>query len=373
MARTRSRPWLVAWSIGVVSLGFLALHSCSRSTQRAWSDGRIETEPDVRVELTRFAAVRAATIAVQSAFEVKSPDGRSFGRAGASDSVALSPASRGSAVQVGERICASATVEIVPESDGAIVVEGRNYRGVLVIRAKRDGTLELVNRLPMEDYIAGVVGCEMPLSWSEEALGAQAIAARTYALYEVTNTRRDGFDVFDTTASQVYRGMEADTEKARRVIAATRGMYMTYKGTILKAYFHSTCGGHTASGASVFGGTALEPLAGVPCGACTQSKYHRWQVEFEAAGVAEKLGAAGYPVSGEIARIEVLSPGPGGHGTEVRVVAAGGERVVPASKFRAALGTSELRSTAFTAVRAGTKFRIDGRGWGHGVGLCQWG
>ena len=260
----------------------------------------------------------------------------------------------------------------MPGRDAAIALGGTGYRGSIIVRAKGD-TIDLINSVMMESYLGGVVGSEMPLSWSEAALGAQVIAARTYALNEVAGSRRDGFDVHDTDASQVYHGMKNENEKARRVVEATRGQYLVFEGKVLKAFFSSTCGGHTASAASVFGGSEIRPLAGSECGACSASKWHRWTVDFPVATIATKLAQAGYPVKGDIRQIEVVNPGPGGHGTEVKVVSTEESKRVPAGKFRGALGYSELRSTAFTATREDDSFRFEGRGWGHGVGLCQYG
>lgn len=339
--------------------GLVALAGCAADPDPVETPILVETEPRVRVLLSRYSGVADAALDAESPIEILAPDG---------SRVAGLPAGKGTALA--PLVAAHPWVRVVPERDGTLGLGGTNYRGVLIVRAGPAG-LDVVNEVPMEDYLAGVLGMEMPLDWHEEALGAQAIAARTYALHEIATSGRTDFDVHDTVLSQVYGGTKRDDATARRVIEATRGVYMVHEGRVLKAYFSSTCGGHTESAALVFGDPPSAPLAGSDCGACTASKYHRWTADFDAWFVAGKLSEAGHPVRGEIESIEVVDPGPGGHGTGVRVRTSAGETTIQANAFRAAIGYSTLRSTAFTATRTASGFRFEGRGWGHAVGLCQ--
>ncbi len=348
-------------------LAALALAACSTDPAPAPTPLVVEREPRVRVLLSKYTGVREAAIDLGSSLRIEAPDGSPLGTVPAGKGIVVAA---GPPLQVGGITCPHPTVRLVPEADGSIGLGGTTYRGAVVVRARPEG-LDLVDELPMEDYLAGVLGMEMPLDWSDEALSAQAIAARTYALHEIATSGRTDFDVHDTVQSQVYGGMKKDDATARRVIEATRGVYMVHGGKVLKAYFSSTCGGHTESAALVFGDEPTPPLAGSDCGACTASKYWRWSADFDGWFIAAKLSEAGHPTRGDIEAIEVVEPGPGGHGTDVRVRSSAGETTIQANAFRAALGYSTLRSTAFTATRTAAGFRFEGRGWGHGVGLCQ--
>jgi stage II sporulation protein D len=265
---------------------------------------------------------------------------------------------------------------IEPKRPGTLRVDGAGYRGDLVCRARpgdpgAPASVMLVNRLGLEEYVAGVLGGEMPLSYPEPALEAQAIAARTYALYEMrVRGRGADFDVTDDTTSQVYRGLEVETEGARRVVGATCGVVLTYRGLLFPAYFHSTCGGTTVPAWFSLGGSDIPPLSGAPCGFCGDARYARWEAEVRKADLAEGLRREGIAV-GSVDRVEVIEVGPAGHAAVVRVVHAGGEVRIRGPRFRHIVGPSVVRSTHFTAEDRGDRVLFFGCGYGHGSGLCQ--
>ncbi|MFQ5655699.1 MAG: SpoIID/LytB domain-containing protein, partial [Planctomycetota bacterium] len=150
-------------------------------------------------------------------------------------------------------------------------------------------------------------------------------------------------------------------------------------GKLFESYYHSTCGGTTFRGADAFGAPRIAALEPVSCGACTASPYYRWSA---AIPVAEVTGALAslcerLPIDlGEVLALEPLERGPGGHAAYLRVVHSRGSFEIDAMRFRdrcSARGYPSLRSTSFAAKRAGGEFRFEGRGWGHGVGMCQMG
>lgn len=240
----------------------------------------------------------------------------------------------------------------------------------------KDG--RLVNRLPLEKYLLGVLPGEMPAgSYPRHALGAQAVAARTYALFQILSRPPDArVHVRDDTHSQVYLGGGAPHPRAVEAVEETHGEVLLYDGQVFESFFHSTCGGATRAVEDCFGGDPIAPLSSVPCRGCVTSKYYRWEATIEEKDLREALT----PVSrrhrielGEVLSIEPIEPAPGGHSAYVRIVHAGGAFELDADRFRRACRSkkAELRSTSFIVERRGRDFHFIGRGWGHGVGLCQ--
>lgn len=255
-----------------------------------------------------------------------------------------------------------APVDLVPV-EGVFTVAGRTYAGRLLW----DGT-RLVNEVPLENYTLGVLRGELPLKRiPPAAAGAQAIAVRSYTLSYVALGR----DLDDTTAFQVYAGMRyaPDDAHLREGVRATRGIYLALDRKPLRAYYHSTCGGHTTD---VPTGLDREPspaMPGVPCPFCEGARYWRWKSTLDAAPV---LKAAA--LEGPLQRVEVVEKDPGGRARLVRVTAGGHERVLRASAFRLSVGPSSLRSTYLLGIATdGDTLKVEGGGWGHGVGLCQCG
>jgi stage II sporulation protein D len=154
---------------------------------------------------------------------------------------------------------------LIPKNDGTLVVGDRHYRGVLHL-LNRDGKIAAVNHVNIEHYLASVVPSEMKMSWPEAALKAQAVAARTYALWRMEQAeKRDlDWDVTSGSASQVYGGLDKESRKSRQVVVDTAGTVLTYEGKIFPTYYHSTCGGFTADAHVVFGGKEMSCLMGVP-------------------------------------------------------------------------------------------------------------
>jgi stage II sporulation protein D len=253
-------------------------------------------------------------------------------------------------------------VELVP-AEGVFTVAGRTYAGDLAWDGAR-----LVNRVPLENYTLGVLRGELPLKRiPAAAAGAQAIAVRSYTLSYVAA----GQELDDTTNYQCYAGMRyaPDDAHLREGVRATRGMYLALDRKPLRAYYHSTCGGHTTD---VPTGLDREPspaMKGVPCNFCEGARYWRWKSTLDAAPV---LKAAA--LDGRLERVEVVETDPGGRARFLRVTAGGRERVLRASAFRLAVGPSALRSTYLLAIASeGGVLKVEGGGWGHGVGLCQCG
>ena len=283
-------------------------------------------------------------------------------------------------------------IEIHPAEDGTLAVRQpvdgkereRTYRGFLRLVATAEGNLLAVNVLPMEPYLAGVLRNELLKSWDAEAYKAQAVAARTYALAERNRRLTQPFDVYDSQQSQVYGGKDTETERAREAVAATQGIVAAHRDKegrlrLLRTFYHSTCGGETCPSGAVFGGETVRPLAGVECPYCCRAKWYRWSgVVLEKKDIGDALrqsGVAELRRLGEVRRVEVAATTGSGRATKIRVVDAGGLSIlVNADSWRRFIGGMKVPSTWFTIRDDGERIVLEnGHGFGHGVGMCQWG
>ena len=220
-----------------------------------------------------------------------------------------------------------------------LVVDGKPYRGKIVVSS--DGKkLQVIDTLGIEAYLKGVVPSEMPSSWSPEALKAQAVAARSYALANLT--KGGGFDLYSDTRSQVYGGIDAESPTASDAVDATKGQVVLYNGKVADTLFSSTSGGRTASALDATG-VAVPYLVSVSDPFDTASPYHSWgPVLFDAAKVAKRLKLAA-----PIADLQT-STGPSERVKTVTVVSDDESQVtLTAAQLRSTLG---LRSTWFTSA-----------------------
>jgi len=188
------------------------------------------------------------------------PSDREVARAtfvGAGDAIRL--------VETGEQF-ASVTLFPVRAAD-TLLVEATPYRGILEVRAGAPGTVTVINVLNLEEYLRGVVPNELsPTAFAElEALKAQAVAARTYALRNMGQFAAKGYDICATPACQVYRGKSTENPLSDQAVEETRGMTAAYRGQLINALYTSTCGGHTEDGGNIFEGEELPYLRGVVC------------------------------------------------------------------------------------------------------------
>lgn len=256
----------------------------------------------------------------------------------------------------------------------------RRYRGSIQFMIE-GGRLTAVNELNIEDYLRGVVPSEMPSDWPAEALKAQAVAARNYALQRVETSRGRDFNLTNDQFSQVYKGYDAETPFTNRAVDETRGMVMLCQGSIITAFFHSSSGGYIENSEDVW----LNPLAYIKHKEDPydrNERHYNWQVRYSAEQLMEQIKAAGYEFS-KIDDIEVLSYTSSGARVErIMVRGLGLSRepmqveIAKADRVRIALG---LKSALFTIDKAYDKdgkiesVSFYGNGWGHGLGLSQWG
>lgn len=253
------------------------------------------------------------------------------------------------------------------EADGPVEVEGKPFLGRVQLLGSGGNRLTVLNRLPVEIYLLGTVGSEMPPTWPLEALKAQAVAARTYALQRLMIARAANrvYDLGATVLSQVYNGADSIHPSVKAAVQATRGEVLGYERTLIEALFHSTCGGSTVSSEDFFEGRK-DYLRGRKCDWCKGSEFYRWERRERLASAGAKLQKAKL-ISGPL---ELAWRNP--DDKEVKVRVKGRTYKLSMAKFRRALRL-DMRSGRFSVSTKDGFVEVVGRGFGHGVGMCQWG
>ena len=255
-------------------------------------------------------------------------------------------------------------------------VKGMVVRGALVIIA-RDAGLLVVNDLDLEAYVKSVVPSEVPVTWPFEALKAQAIVARTFALHKKGERGGQAFDVDATVQSQVYGGLGSEDPRASEAVDATAGIVVMHEGRLALTPYHSTSAGPTEDASEVWA-IDLPYLKGVACPFDEDSSVYRWERRLPFDAIESALREAGHAV-GSIATLTPLGRNRSGRVSAVRILHSEGELILKGELLRRIIGYQRLPSMRFDVVdveagpNGGFDVRLRGGGWGHGVGLCQWG
>jgi stage II sporulation protein D len=253
----------------------------------------------------------------------------------------------------------------------AIIIDGRTFRGDIQLVKKENNRLLVVNNIEFEDYIKGILYHEASHYWPPEALKAQAIVCRSYAISQVQGNSARDFDATSDIYSQVYGGKTSERFRTSRAVDETKGQVLIYQGKVMPAYFHATCAGHTED-ASQLWSIDLAPLKGVVCNFCKDSPHFNWHYVFTKDEIMEKLNDAGYHFK-RIQDIKIASRNNSGRITTLSISSNGDEVNISAKDFRNILGPNIIRSTNFEVKVIKDDVVFEGIGWGHGVGLCQWG
>ncbi|MCX7667880.1 MAG: SpoIID/LytB domain-containing protein, partial [Atribacterota bacterium] len=240
---------------------------------------------------------------------------------------------------------------LAPRGDEPILWGKRPYRGKMILEARK-GFLLLLNFLSVEDYVKGTIKLEASPSWPEEALKAQIVVARTYALKNLGRHKEEGFDFCTTEHCQCYGGISAEDTRTNALVEATRGVVLTYEGKIASVVYHSESGGYTDSALNVWG-KEVPYLVAVPSPWEKDAPHASWTVRLSKADIETALRRAGY-LPGRLQDIQFV-PGQNGRMKEVILFSRSGRWVIPASKFREAIGAQVLLSTYFTVREEKTK------------------
>jgi len=262
-------------------------------------------------------------------------------------------------------------IYVIETGVNPVFINNAGYRGKIEIHNVL-GKIYIINIVNIEEYLASVVPSEMPSSWNIEALKAQAIAARTYTYYHLTK-KQDNKSIYDldaTTNFQVYKGIISEKDSSTKAVRDTSGIIMTYNYMPILAYFHSTSGGKTSDDKYVWQGDDLPYLSSVQCTYSKDSPHYEWTTEISLAEIEKGLMKK-YQRIGKIKKISFKKYDD--RVVEVNIVHSNGSLTLYGNQFRLLLDPSKLKSTFFTAKQNKSSFHIYGKGWGHGVGMCQWG
>lgn len=307
------------------------------------------------------------------------------------------------------------SMKIQSPSSSPIKINNKRYRGYLTFDTV-DKQLAAINNVGLEEYLYGVVPREMPSTFSYEALKAQAVAARSYAVCSVTRNKDKSFDLYDTVSSQVYGGFDAERDNVRKAVDETRGQILLSEGKVVNATYSSSNGGYTADANDVWG-------AKYKCLISKEDKYsinepnYNWNFEINANDLINGLKKQGINVN-SINQIYVKECNNSKRVKTVAIMDGAKEVLVDNNKFKNAIGANKFKSSMYTieasgvstatqapendsdgevtvlfedgvavfisseasekaspspVISADAKIKIAGHGWGHGVGLSQWG
>lgn len=365
-------------------VGFVVFSGCRRRTEVDTTVG-MDSPEQTWIRVLLFGNLRGCTVVSTQGFSVE--DAKNGVVAEFDSNTMLRVQYMNGRILVGEHIF-DGDVQMRPRDPYAFTIDGKGYRGNLLLRRRSDGTgLEAINHVPLESYLLGVVGAEMYSYWEPEALKAQAVAARTYCLYiKNRRGRHRHWDVSATQANQMYRGIAAETKTVQQAVEATDGEVLVCeqdgREEIFCTFYSSSCGGHTENAINIFGET-VGPLIGVKCEFCAniarRRDFHWKPVTMTIPQISEKLTAkyASLEKLDGIVKIEVTEKGYLDRITRVKLIGKNGKTdTVRGEDLRLSLDPSgrKLKSTLFRMKTKGqTVMFSDGRGFGHGVGLCQCG
>jgi stage II sporulation protein D len=325
--------------------------------------GSARAEQRIRIAVGRFTG--AVDIAGDG-LEVRGGDGRVLST---KSSARLRADARG--IRLGELRTTSDLLHVT--APGPLRLRGHTYhRRLEVSLREHKGRRELlvVHPLPLETYVLGVVSSELPKRWPYEALKVQAVATRTYAIWQKYRRLELPYHMESTVLDQVYHGAQREHADARRAIEETFGRVMTWGRRPVEAYFHAACGDHTESAREGWG-RALPYLPGSRCGFCKKATRYNWDVHIS----SSEMDRAFSRLLGEsVKELRILSRTKTGRAKRVEVQGASRKKTINGSDLRRLVGYSNIWSTLITRLeKKGGGFAIAGRGAGHGVGMCQWG
>ena len=342
-------------------------------------DKYLEKPPDVRVLLLKNA--KKAKIQINSSYTIRDLDNNKILAQGTylpnstiyvnSGRFKIKPVSPRSIPKMAASfIEVVGKIEITSQNNGFIKLNKSKYKGKLQMIPQKAERFSVIEEINVEDYLPGVVESEMPAKWRDDAILAQAIAARTYAVYQkkINTGAQYHIDKLDLA----YSGSYKSHSKPKELVEKSRGVIMVYDWGIFPGYFHSTCGGHTEDINMVLGLKSITPLSGVRCRYCKKSKFYRWEKVIKKSKIEERLRNFGIKAKG-LNGITAEKRGPGGHYSTIKVKYSKGIKRLNANEFRLMVGPNYLRSTAFKIKDNDSSLIFKGKGWGHGVGLCQYG
>ncbi len=257
---------------------------------------------------------------------------------------------------------------LVPMSDAFGKVDNQTYRGKLEISRINGGKILVVNIIDIEQYLYGVLKCEMSDNFPMEALKAQAIIARTFALSNMKKHQDKGYHLCPAVCCQVYKGASAESKPTTTAVDKTCSFVLSYENNLAKTFYHSCCGGKTAP--FIWKEHSETPyLQTKSCPFCKhpRNSSYSWTQRISFYEIQKAFS------TGEITSISIKECDNSGRAKIISIQHSEGNSNINANKFRTVMGYTRVKSTLFSLHNDGSGVVFNGTGYGHGVGLCQWG
>ncbi|MBF0331073.1 MAG: SpoIID/LytB domain-containing protein [Candidatus Omnitrophica bacterium] len=275
--------------------------------------------------------------------------------------------------KVGTHVYDLARIIIAPRHETAVSVNDGYFRGNIVVINNSGAGFTVVNSIELELYIRGVLYHEISDKWPMEAIKAQAVATRTFALYSMEKFAARDYDVTNDIYSQVYGGKGSERYRTNVAVRRTRGEVLMYKGKIFPTFFHANSGGVTEDASELWDVDILPLKGGVISTFSVNSPHYQWRRNFRLKDIQDGLNARGYKL-GLIKDIQVIERNKSGRVRKLKIVTRDDKaETIEGKLFRDAVGPNLLRSNLYEVEMKGWYVDFVGRGWGHGVGMCQWG
>lgn len=261
---------------------------------------------------------------------------------------------------------------LLDPGNSPINVDGRNYRGRIRIAANAQRGLDVINVTDIETYLKGVVPREMNGKWDREALKAQAVVARTYALYQIEKNSREPFDICSTTNSQVYGGMDAELQNSSSAVDQTKGVILLSGKRPALVYYHANSAGRTEDAMDVWS-SDIPYLRGRDDAFSLKMADIEWSCTLSLEAIRSVLGQKNLKV-GRISDIEITDLTRSGRVKNLVIRQEGGRELnMGGNQFRTMVDPAMIKSALFIVKKNGKTVRFEGKGSGHGVGMSQWG
>lgn len=272
----------------------------------------------------------------------------------------------GGKVQAGS-LQSTQPIIIEPAKDTLLTWNNNSYAGKIFI-VPAQYTFLLVEHADLETYLYGVLPYEMSYSWPLEALKAQAVAARTYTLKTIESVKNKYFDLYSDVRSQMYKGGGKQYPSVKEAVDSTQSRILTYNDKLFYTYYHGNCGGATDNVTTWdTAAKSIKPLSGAACSYGAHSKNYTWKKDLPLSTVLNYVKNAG--LGGKLKNVKVSGRTATGRATHVTFYTSKGEKRVGCNKFRLAVGLKSCRITRINVTKNAVHF--EGRGYGHGIGMCQ--
>ena len=261
------------------------------------------------------------------------------------------------------------TIRVVGANGGATRFNGRDYPGAIDVLRAGDGLL-VINELPLEDYLMGVVKAEAGERMPPEMLKAQAVVARTYAAFHRRLNAGKPYQIVAATVHQQYAGQVGADSPIWAAVKETEGQVLLWEGDLFPAFYHTDSGGYTEDPRAVFAASNMPALRPVRVEFPSESPHRVWALDLPLADLTALLRKGGVSV-GRIVALEVLERSVSLRAARIAVRGTSGTTVLRGNDFRRLVDYDTLKSTLFAVAVDGAHARFSGRGYGHGVGMDQ--